>query len=409
MWRDRTNLYISYRQSYAHHPAKKTRFGLSPGGSGDRNGFPEFARGSGSASAGAEDQQGLLSGGDYHDDGDAVIEMDLLPPRWADINDEVARKSQTLERLHQKHVLPGFNDEETKKAEETEIERLTQTITKAFHDCHRCIQRIEQMVRESKQSGSMTRAEETMAKNIQISLAARVQEASAGFRKKQSAYLKSNNSTYPSTRNQTYDDSYPPMHANPQIPELRGMSGLGATSPIGERSSTPLGGYSSSTNYAADPSLLESDADRSYSQSALQQTTQQRQLHSNDAVILQREREIEDIAQGIIELSDLFRDLQTMVIDQGTMLDRIDYNVERMAADVKGADRELVVAAGYQKKTTKRKLILLLVLLIVGAIILLVLKPKNHGGGGGSGGGSGGGGESHDGEIDQGGGGGGGG
>ena len=33
---------------------------------------------------------------------------------------------------------------------------------------------------------------ETMAKNIQISLAGRVQEASAGFRKKQSAYLKSN-------------------------------------------------------------------------------------------------------------------------------------------------------------------------------------------------------------------------
>ncbi|KAI1803387.1 t-SNARE [Daldinia bambusicola] len=372
MWRDRTNLYISYRQSYTHHPAKKTRFGPGPrSSSGDRNGFPEFARGSGSG-AGAEDQQGLLAGADYLDDGDAVIEMDLLPPRWADVNDEVsdlladvARKSQALERLHQKHVLPGFNDEDAKRAEEAEIERLTQSITKAFHDCHRCIQRVEQMVRESKQNGSMTRAEETMAKNIQISLASRVQEASAGFRKKQSAYLK----------------------------KLRGMSGLGASSPIGERSSTPLGGSSSnnyinnSNNYAADPSLLESDADRSYSQTALQQTTRQRQLHSNDAVILQREREIEDIAQGIIELSDLFRDLQAMVIDQGTMLDRIDYNVERMAADVKGADRELVVAAGYQKKTTKRKLILLLVLLIVGAVILLVLKPKHHGGGGSSSGG----------------------
>lgn len=160
------------------------------------------------------------------------------------------------------------------------------------------------------------------------------------------------------------------------------MSGLGAVSPGIERSPTPLGGISSS-NYAADPSLLESDADRSYSQSALQQTTHQKLLHSNDAAILQREREIEDIAQGIIELSDLFRDLQNMVIDQGTMLDRIDYNVERMAVDVKSADRELVVAAGYQKKTTKRKLILLLVLLVVGAIILLVLKPKRHGGGGG--------------------------
>lgn len=186
--------YISYRQSYAHHPAKKTRYGSGPGGVG--NGFSEFGRGSGNTAA--EDQQGLLSGADYHDDGDAVIEMDLLPPRWADINDEVsdlladvARKSQTLERLHQKHVLPGFNDEEAKKAEEGEIERLTQNITKSFHECHRCIQRVEQMVREGKRAGTMTRAEETMAKNIQVSLASRVQEASAGFRKKQSAYLKS--------------------------------------------------------------------------------------------------------------------------------------------------------------------------------------------------------------------------
>ncbi|KAI0003620.1 t-SNARE [Xylariaceae sp. FL0662B] len=359
MWRDRTNLYISYRQSYAHHPAKKTRYSPGPG----RHGYSDFGRSSGS---GAEDQQGLLAGADY-DDGDAVIEMDVLPPRWADINDEVtdlladiARKSQTLERLHQKHVLPGFNDEEAKKAEEGEIERLTQNITRGFHECHRCIQRIEQMVRESKQSGNMTRAEETMAKNIQISLAARVQEASAGFRKKQSAYLK----------------------------KLRGMSGLGTLSPAGDRASTPLGATGSNGgNYAADPSLLESDADRSYSQTTLQQTTHQKLLHSNDAVILQREREIEDIAQGIIELSDLFRDLQTMVIDQGTMLDRIDYNVERMATDVRSAEKELVVAAGYQKKTTKRKLILLLLLLIVGAIILLVLKPRNRGGGGSSSGG----------------------
>lgn len=132
-----------------------------------------------------------------------------------------------------------------------------------------------------------------------------------------------------------------------------------------------------------DPSLLESDADKSFSQSTLQATSQQKLLHSNDAVILQREREIEDIAQGIIELADLFRDLQTMVIDQGTLLDRIDYNVENMASDVKEADKELTVATRYQKKTTKRKIILLLLLVIAGMIILLVLKPKLKGGGGG--------------------------
>lgn len=117
----------------------------------------------------------------------------------------------------------------------------------------------------------------------------------------------------------------------------------------------------------------------------------QKQLHKNDAAIIQREREIEEIAQGIIDLSDLFRDLQAMIIDQGTMLDRIDYNVERMATDVQAAERELTVASGYQKRTTKRKIIFLLLLIVVGMFILLLIKPKkgsNGGEGGGLGGGS---------------------
>ncbi|KAH7309441.1 SNARE domain-containing protein [Stachybotrys elegans] len=344
MWRDRTNLYISYRQSYAHHPAPRTKYGAGPSAAGAfSNAYPP-------GSFAPEDRRGLLSPGAFEDDGDAVIEMDLLPPRWADVSDEVtelladiATKGQKLDKLHQKHVLPGFNDDEAKKIEEAQIESLTQEITKGFHECHRCIQKVEQMVRDSKHSGTITNAEETMAKNIQISLATRVQDASSNFRKKQSTYLK----------------------------KLRGMGGLGPLSPGEPPSSPQPGSY-------LDPSLQESDADRSFSQSTLQASLQHKQLHSNDATIAQREREIEDIAQGIIDLSDLFRDLQTMVIDQGTMLDRIDYNVERMNADVKGAEQELKVASGYQRRTTKRKIILLLILLIAGMFILLLVKPKKH-------------------------------
>lgn len=134
-------------------------------------------------------------------------------------------------------------------------------------------------------------------------------------------------------------------------------------------SSLPSGSYS-------DPSLQESDADKMFSQSALQTATQQKLLHSNDSAIAQREREIEEIAQGIIDLADLFRDLQTMVIDQGTMLDRIDYNVERMNTDVKGAEKELKVASGYQRRSMKRKIMLLLIILIAGLFILLLIKPR---------------------------------
>ena len=139
-----------------------------------------------------------MSAGAFEDDGDAVIEMDRLPPRWVDVQDEVtelldgiARKSVNLEKLHQKHVLPGFDDEDIRQEEEATIERMTQEITRGFHHCQKAIQRVETMVKDARQHGGVSRADETMARNIQVSLASRVQEVSAGFRKKQSNYLKS--------------------------------------------------------------------------------------------------------------------------------------------------------------------------------------------------------------------------
>ena len=141
--------------------------------------------------------------------------------------------------------------------------------------------------------------------------------------------------------------------------------------------STPIQTQGSGNPYN-DPSLMESDADRSFSQSTLQQTALKRQRKGNDPAILQREQEIDQIAKGIIDLASIFQELNTMVIDQGTVLDRIDYNVERMATDVKAADKELTVATGYQKRTTKRKIILLLILIVVGMFILLLVKPKKR-------------------------------
>ena len=103
-----------------------------------------------------------------------------------------------------------------------------------------------------------------------------------------------------------------------------------------ERSTGP------SQNPYTDPSMLESETDKSFSESTIQQTSLKR-LNTNDAAIAQREREINEIAQGIIELADIFKELQGMVIDQGTMLDRVDYNIENMTVNVKEAEKELVV------------------------------------------------------------------
>ncbi|TQS37447.1 hypothetical protein Golomagni_02079 [Golovinomyces magnicellulatus] len=286
------------------------------------------------------ERQGLMSTSQFDDSGDALIEMDILPPRWADISDEVtemlsdiAFKGQELEKLHKQHVLPGFNDEDVKRQEEIKIERLTQEITKRFHECQKAIQRVDILVRDSKAQFGISKGEEIMAKNVQISLASKVQEASAAFRKRQSAYLK----------------------------KVRGAFGMNAT----------IDG--TSINAITDPSTQGTDGEITYSQLALQKYNE-----SNDAAINQREREINEIAQGIIELAEIFQDLQRMVIDQGTMLDRIDYNIERMAVDVKGADSQLKIASSYQKRGTRRKAILLLILLVIGMFIILMLKSRNH-------------------------------
>jgi syntaxin 16 len=151
----------------------------------------------------SEERQGLMSTGAYDDDGDAVIEMDLLPPRWLDVQDEIteqlahiARQTRKLDQLHQKHVLPGFDDEDVKKREERDIEHLTQDITRSFQRCQQAIKRIDAMVRDTKQQGHMAQGDAIMAQNLKISLASRVGEVSAMFRKKQSAYLKSESPIY---------------------------------------------------------------------------------------------------------------------------------------------------------------------------------------------------------------------
>jgi hypothetical protein len=105
--RNRTNLYISYRQSYAHHPTQNY---------------------SGFNAPSTEELDTLIS-----NRADAVIEMDILPPAWADRTQQVdeilgniARMSAKLDKLHARHVLPGFDD---KTEEKGEIERLTSEIT----------------------------------------------------------------------------------------------------------------------------------------------------------------------------------------------------------------------------------------------------------------------------------------
>ena len=96
-------------------------------------------------------------------------------------------------------------------------------------------------------------------------------------------------------------------------------------------------------------------------------------------LVEERDQEIRKIAESIQELSGIFKELAVLVIDQGTILDRIDYNIEQAADKVGMAVTELNKANEYQKRSRTMLCIYLLLLLCCLMVIVLILK-KSMGG-----------------------------
>jgi len=44
-----------------------------------------------------------------------------------------------------------------------------------------------------------------------------------------------------------------------------------------------------------------------------------------------REQEIEKVSEAIRDLQTIFKELAVLIIDQGSIIDRIDYNMEKTA------------------------------------------------------------------------------
>jgi syntaxin 16 len=99
-------------------------------------------------------------------------------------------------------------------------------------------------------------------------------------------------------------------------------------------------------------------------------------LTQNDAFIQERESEINDIIKSINELAIIFKDMNMMVIDQGTILDRIDFNIEQTGVNLKDAVNELQQGEKYQKQHRKKLVILILILAVFAIIIAIIIRSK---------------------------------
>ncbi|KAH9040786.1 t-SNARE [Lactarius pseudohatsudake] len=325
--RSRTLLFISYRDSSARTPRAS-----------------RSSRQYEDSDHPFDENEGLIN----HQGGTSHISLEVELPQNGSVDyveqvEEILAATQAkvaaLDKLHAKHVLPGFAD---RSLEEREIEVATSDITKDFRQCQVLIQRIGVVAAASDHTFPPGRSDVAQhnalaAKNTQRGLAAKVQELSAAFRKKQRVYMEKLQGH--AIKNQ----------------DLLVASGV-----------TSLKGSDALTAVDED---IEA-AVRSHSQLVDQQL-----LEPN---LRARDRELTEIAKSIATLAELFKDLSSLVIDQGTLLDSVEYNIEQTAVHMSGAVKELEIATRYQKNTGRRKCIFLLLLIIFGLIVVLIFKPRRH-------------------------------
>lgn len=113
-----------------------------------------------------------------------------LPPAWVDLVDrvdaltaKVEGKMKELEGLHRARLLVGFDDSEA--AKERDIDLMTQEITAMLRESESVLRRLA-----SADGGEGARGTESVVtRNVQRSMAKRIQTLSIGFRRSQKEYM----------------------------------------------------------------------------------------------------------------------------------------------------------------------------------------------------------------------------
>jgi syntaxin 16 len=91
-------------------------------------------------------------------------------------------------------------------------------------------------------------------------------------------------------------------------------------------------------------------------------------------ILRQRDDDISTLLGSITELAGVFKDLQTLVHHQGTILDRIDYNIETAGENIKHGNENLVKTEKMMKANCYRNSILCVIIAIFIMGVLIILK-----------------------------------
>ncbi|KAG4916662.1 hypothetical protein JHK87_054219 [Glycine soja] len=248
-----------------------------------------------------------------------------LPPSWVDDSEEIATNIQRarvkiseLTKAHAKALMPSFGDG---KEDQRHIETLTQEITSLLRKSEVRLRRLSAAAGSSEDSN--------VRKNVQRSLATDLQNLSMDLRRKQSAYLK---------RLQQQQEGYDGIDLE--------MSFTGSK-------------FGSQNDEFSDVGFSEE---------------QMTKLKRSEQFSEEREREIEQVVKSVHELAQIMKDLSVLVIDQGTIVDRIDYNIQSVSTSVEEGLKQLQKAERTQKKGGMVMCATTLVIMCFVMLVLLILK-----------------------------------
>jgi len=260
-----------------------------------------------------------------------VVEMNILPPKWCDFNDDaregledIRRKLAQLARAHQKRFLKVFDDGMAEHA----VQELTQEITSLIRHCEEQIREVGITPSGTAGGWMETQTQENLLqRNAQRNLAMQLQQLSKQFRQAQQQYL----------------DRVQCQPGSTWIPD---------------DCSTNTGGSNPEANHV-----------QSQAQVALE-------LEAMEIVALQRNKEICDIVSSINDMQTMFKQLAVMVIDQGTVLDRIDYNVELVLQQTTKTNNELEKSVKTRKTKNNCANRIIFFLVTLNALLMLILFAK---------------------------------
>jgi syntaxin 16 len=87
-----------------------------------------------------------------------------------------------------------------------------------------------------------------------------------------------------------------------------------------------------------------------------------------------RDTQLGVLLNSMNNLTSTFRDLKNLVMEQGTVLDRIDYNIDIAAINTAKGKQHLMKASELQKKSCFRNAMLALVFIIFIESVILIMK-----------------------------------